>query len=47
VDLLVDMFQRGNKADIMWFLGGAWLLVLFLGLIVTKIWRRLRRHPKS
>ncbi|HKY64654.1 MAG TPA: hypothetical protein VJR29_14710 [bacterium] len=43
MDLLIDMFRRGNKADIMWFLGGAWLLLLFLGLVVAKVWKRIRR----
>lgn len=43
MDLLIDMFRRGHKADIMWFLGGAWLLLLFLGLLVSKIYKNLKR----
>jgi len=47
VDLLADMFRRGHIADIAWFLGGAWLLFLFLGLIVTKFWKNARRKRDS
>ena len=38
------MFHRGHVADIAWFLGGAWLLFLFLGLLVSKLYKNLKRR---
>lgn len=45
--LLSDMLRRGHPADILWFLAGAWLLLLFLGLIFMQLWRRLRGRGKA
>ena len=44
--LLSDMFRRGHPADIAFFVAGAWLLVLFLGMMVMQIVRRLRRKDE-
>ena len=46
MELLADMFRRGHVADIAWFLGGAWLLFLFFGLVVVKLWKKVRRRKE-
>lgn len=45
--LLSDMFRRGHPSDIAFFIGGAWLLVLFFGMLIMQIVRRLRRKDEG
>ncbi len=43
VKLLSDMFHRGHPADVTWFLIGIWLMVLFVGFLISQVLRKIRR----
>jgi len=43
VALLKDMFHRGNSIDVVWFLVGAWLLVVFAVIMIRQLYLKCRR----
>jgi len=47
IPLLKDMFQRGNRIDIAWFLGGAWLLIFFFATLGYQIFRKVTGRSKT
>ncbi len=40
MELLRYMFKEGNPIDVAWFVGGAWLLVLFLVILLRQVFRK-------
>jgi len=42
IPLLSDMFHRGHPADVAWFVIGVWLMVLFLGFLISQLLRKIR-----
>jgi hypothetical protein len=44
MELLKDMFSRGNWGDIAWFVVGAWLFVLFFAVFFGRF---LKKNKKS